>query len=137
MALKIPERALISGDEAVALAALNAGVLLGTGYPGTPSTEILEAFALLGGKAQWAPNEKVALEVGVGAAFGGVQTGGNSSAIVDGAAAVLVASALLSFYGHWWPIAAYFSLMAAIGLVTTFFAPETRGRDLNLPEDAI
>ena len=31
----------------------------------------------------------------------------------------------------------YFSLMAAIGLVTTFFAPETRGRDLNLPEDAI
>ena len=50
---------------------------------------------------------------------------------------VLVASALLSFYGHWWPIAVYFSLMAAIGLVTTFFAPETRGRDLNLPEDAI
>lgn len=74
MALKIPERALISGDEAVALAALNAGVLLGTGYPGTPSTEILEAFALLGGKAQWAPNEKVALEVGVGAAFGGART---------------------------------------------------------------
>ena len=74
MAVKIPERALISGDEAVALAALNAGVLLGTGYPGTPSTEILEAFALIGGKAQWAPNEKVALEVGVGAAFGGART---------------------------------------------------------------
>ena len=74
MAIKIPERALISGDEAVALAALNAGVLLGTGYPGTPSTEILEAFALIGGKAQWAPNEKVALEVGVGAAFGGART---------------------------------------------------------------
>ena len=74
MAIKIPERALISGDEAVALAALNAGVLLGTGYPGTPSTEILEAFALLGGKAQWAPNEKVALEVGLGAAFGGARS---------------------------------------------------------------
>ena len=74
MAIKIPERALISGDEAVALAALNAGVLLGAGYPGTPSTEILEAFALIGGKAQWAPNEKVALEVGVGAAFGGART---------------------------------------------------------------
>jgi MHS family metabolite:H+ symporter-like MFS transporter len=57
--------------------------------------------------------------------------------IMSGGTAPLVASALLSFYGHWWPIAVYFSLMAAIGLVTTFFAPETRGRDLNLPEDAI
>ena len=55
------ERKLLSGDEAVALAAIDAGVALGTGYPGTPSTEILENFAGLGGKAQWAPNEKVAL----------------------------------------------------------------------------
>jgi indolepyruvate ferredoxin oxidoreductase alpha subunit len=67
------ERQLISGDEAVALAALHAGVALGTGYPGTPSTEILEAFDTLGGRAQWAPNEKVALEVGLGAAFGGAR----------------------------------------------------------------
>jgi indolepyruvate ferredoxin oxidoreductase alpha subunit len=64
------ERQLLSGDEAVALAALHVGVALGTGYPGTPSTEILEAFSELGGRAQWAPNEKVALEVGLGAAFG-------------------------------------------------------------------
>ena len=63
------DRQLLSGDEAVALAALHAGVALGTGYPGTPSTEILEAFDALGGRAQWAPNEKVALEVGLGAAF--------------------------------------------------------------------
>ena len=42
------DRQLLSGDEAVALAALHAGVALGTGYPGTPSTEILEAFAALG-----------------------------------------------------------------------------------------
>ena len=63
------DRQLLSGDEAVALAALHAGVALGTGYPGTPSTEILEAFSELGGRAQWAPNEKVALEVGLGAAF--------------------------------------------------------------------
>ena len=68
------ERRLLSGDEAVAAAARDAGVLLGTGYPGTPSTEILEAFAALGGRAQWAPNEKVALEVGLGAAFGGART---------------------------------------------------------------
>jgi indolepyruvate ferredoxin oxidoreductase alpha subunit len=67
------DRQLLSGDEAVALAALNSGVALGTGYPGTPSTEILEAFDALGGRAQWAPNEKVALEVGLGAAFGGAR----------------------------------------------------------------
>jgi indolepyruvate ferredoxin oxidoreductase, alpha subunit len=65
------ERSLLSGDEAVAAGALDAGVHLGTGYPGTPSTEILEALDALGGPAQWAPNEKVALEVGLGAAFGG------------------------------------------------------------------
>lgn len=64
------ERLLLSGNEAVALAAYRAGVALGTGYPGTPSTEILEAFAQLGGKAQWSPNEKVALEVGLGVAMG-------------------------------------------------------------------
>ncbi|HET6440154.1 MAG TPA: thiamine pyrophosphate-dependent enzyme [Anaeromyxobacter sp.] len=67
------ERRLVSGDEAVAAAALDAGVHLGTGYPGTPSTEILETFFELGGRAQWAPNEKVALEVGLGAAFGGAR----------------------------------------------------------------
>jgi len=60
---------LHSGNEAVALAARDAGVALGTGYPGTPSSEILEHFHALGGKAQWAPNEKVALEVGLGVAF--------------------------------------------------------------------
>ena len=68
------ERQLLSGDEAVALAALHAGVALGTGYPGTPSTEILEGFSELGGRAQWAPNEKVALEVGLGAAFASART---------------------------------------------------------------
>ena len=52
MAAILADRMLLSGDEAVALAAFNAGVRLGTGYPGTPSTEILEAFARLGGKAQ-------------------------------------------------------------------------------------
>ena len=66
-------RRLTSGNEAVALAALHAGIKLGTGYPGTPSTEILEAFDALGGHAQWAPNEKVALEVGIGAAFAGAR----------------------------------------------------------------
>ncbi|GKY12314.1 hypothetical protein THJ046_07140 [Campylobacter jejuni] len=48
-----------------------------------------------------------------------------------------MASALLAYYGTWWPIATYFVLTAGIGFVTTFFAPETRGRDLNKIEDAI
>jgi indolepyruvate ferredoxin oxidoreductase alpha subunit len=63
-------RQLLSGNEAVALAALHYGVALGAGYPGTPSTEILEHFSAYGGRAQWSPNEKVALEVGLGVAFG-------------------------------------------------------------------
>ena len=66
-------RVFLSGNEAVALAALHLHFALGTGYPGTPSTEILERFSELGGKAQWAPNEKVALEVALGAAFGGAR----------------------------------------------------------------
>ncbi len=66
--------ALLSGDEAIALAALHCGVTLGTGYPGTPSTEILETFADLGGNAQWAPNEKVAAEVALGVAFASGRT---------------------------------------------------------------
>lgn len=57
--------------------------------------------------------------------------------ILSGGTAPLVAAALLSYTGHWWAIAVYFSAMATIGFLTTFVAPETRGRDLNLPEDAI
>ena len=70
---KPSQRLLLSGNEAIARAALHAGVALGAGYPGTPSTEILENFSLLGGRAEWAPNEKVALEVAIGAAFGGAR----------------------------------------------------------------
>ena len=60
---------LVNGNEAVAHAARDTGIILGVGYPGTPSTEILENFSALDGRAEWAPNEKVALEVGIGAAF--------------------------------------------------------------------
>ncbi len=67
------KQVLLSGDEAVALAAFHAGVALGVGYPGTPSTEILEEFSRLGGHAQWSPNEKVALEVAIGAAYAGAR----------------------------------------------------------------
>ena len=66
--------ALLSGDEAIARGALEAGVLVATAYPGTPATEILEALAACPEvRAQWAPNEKVALEVALGASFAGAR----------------------------------------------------------------
>ncbi|HUU54092.1 MAG TPA: hypothetical protein VMY87_04155, partial [Armatimonadota bacterium] len=54
--------ALLSGDEAIARGAFEAGARVATAYPGTPSTEILESLVGYEGvQAQWAPNEKVAL----------------------------------------------------------------------------
>ena len=65
---------LMSGNEAIARGAYECGVRFASGYPGTPSTEILEEFAKYDGVyAEWAPNEKVALEVGIGAALAGAK----------------------------------------------------------------
>ncbi len=72
--MSVTERRLLNGDEAIALGCLHAGVAFGTGYPGTPSTEILECFSRLGGRAQWSPNEKVALEVAIGVAYAGARS---------------------------------------------------------------
>ncbi|HNS52873.1 MAG TPA: indolepyruvate ferredoxin oxidoreductase subunit alpha [Anaerolineae bacterium] len=63
---------LLSGDEAVARGAWEAGVKVASAYPGTPSTEILEELARYPGVyAEWATNEKVAVDVAVGAAYAG------------------------------------------------------------------
>jgi indolepyruvate ferredoxin oxidoreductase alpha subunit len=65
---------ILSGNEAIARGAWEAGVRLAAAYPGTPSTEILEAFATYEGVyAEWAPNEKVALEVATGASWAGAR----------------------------------------------------------------
>jgi indolepyruvate ferredoxin oxidoreductase alpha subunit len=65
-------RKLLSGNEAIALGAWEAGVAVGCGYPGTPSTEILEALSDYPGLyTEWSVNEKVALEVGLGASLAG------------------------------------------------------------------
>ncbi len=67
-------KALMSGNEAIARGACEDGVMFASAYPGTPSTEIMEAFAKYDGVyAEWSPNEKVALEVGIGAALGGAR----------------------------------------------------------------
>jgi len=67
---------LLSGNEAVARGAFEAGVRLAVAYPGTPSTEILETLAARYTSiySQWSPNEKVAYEVGIGASLGGART---------------------------------------------------------------
>ncbi|MBI2918526.1 MAG: indolepyruvate ferredoxin oxidoreductase subunit alpha [Chloroflexi bacterium] len=65
---------LLSGNEAIALGAYHAGVQVATAYPGTPSTEILETLASYEGLyVEWSTNEKVAMEVAAGAAFGGAR----------------------------------------------------------------
>lgn len=63
---------LLSGNEAIARGAWEAGCAVGAGYPGTPSTEILETFGQYPAVfAEWAPNEKVALDAAIGAAYAG------------------------------------------------------------------
>jgi len=64
--------ALLSGNQALAYGAWEAGVSVACAYPGTPSTEILETLAEFTEiDAQWSVNEKVAYEVALGAAIGG------------------------------------------------------------------
>ena len=67
---------LMTGNEAIARGAYEAGVKYASAYPGTPSTEILENIALYKNDivAEWAPNEKVALEAAAGGAFAGART---------------------------------------------------------------
>src|SRR5512146_268212 len=65
---------ILSGNEAIARGAFEAGCRLACAYPGTPSTEILEnTVNYKEMDSSWAPNEKVALEVAIGAAFGGAR----------------------------------------------------------------
>jgi len=64
----------LSGNEAIALGAYEAGVKVASGYPGTPSTEIMENLSRYDGVyTEWAPNEKVGLEVAIGASFAGAR----------------------------------------------------------------
>ena len=67
-------RTLMSGNEAVARGAWEAGVAIGVGYPGTPSTEVLENLVKYDGvRCEWAPNEKVAAEVAGCVSLGGAR----------------------------------------------------------------
>ena len=67
---------ILSGNEAIARGAYEAGVRIAVGYPGTPSSEILESLAQYGNEVycEWAPNEKVAVEVAAGASLVGARS---------------------------------------------------------------
>jgi indolepyruvate ferredoxin oxidoreductase alpha subunit len=67
---------LMTGNEAVARGAYEAGLVFASAYPGTPSTEILETLGTVYRDSlysEWAPNEKVALEAALGASIAGVR----------------------------------------------------------------
>ncbi|MBR4949161.1 MAG: indolepyruvate ferredoxin oxidoreductase subunit alpha, partial [Clostridia bacterium] len=69
------EKTIMLGNEAIARGAYEAGVKLSSAYPGTPSTEISEYLASYDEVyTEWAPNEKVAVEVAIGASISGVRS---------------------------------------------------------------
>lgn len=69
------EKTIMLGNEAIARGAYEAGVLVSSAYPGTPSTEISEYLSQYKDElyCEWAPNEKVAAEVAIGASMAGVR----------------------------------------------------------------
>ncbi len=75
---KAGSRHLLMGNEAIARGALEAGVRVAAGYPGTPSSEIIETLAAVAGErdlyVEWSVNEKVALEVAAAASFAGLRS---------------------------------------------------------------
>ena len=74
---KAGSEALFMGNEAIARGALEAGVNVATGYPGTPSSEIIESLGAVANErnlyVEWSTNEKVALEVAAAASFAGLR----------------------------------------------------------------
>lgn len=69
------DKKIMLGNEAIARGAYEAGVKVSAAYPGTPSTEISENIVKYKGDiyAEWSPNEKVAMEVAIGASMSGVR----------------------------------------------------------------
>ncbi|MHA2400752.1 MAG: hypothetical protein ACXADU_17925, partial [Promethearchaeota archaeon] len=72
-------KAILLGNEAIARGILEAGVIIGAGYPGTPSSEILTVLAEMQPyhphlKLEWSINEKVAFEVAFGGSMSNVRS---------------------------------------------------------------
>jgi indolepyruvate ferredoxin oxidoreductase alpha subunit len=66
------------GNEAIARGAIEDGVHVAVGYPGTPSTEVIENLTRqateTGMHVEWAVNEKVAIDIGAGVSYGGARS---------------------------------------------------------------
>ena len=75
---KAGTRCLLMGNEAIARGALEAGISVAAGYPGTPSSEIIENLARVAGErnlyVEWSVNEKVAMEVAAAASYAGLRS---------------------------------------------------------------
>ncbi|MFN3534891.1 MAG: thiamine pyrophosphate-dependent enzyme, partial [Desulfatiglandales bacterium] len=71
-------KVLLQGNEAIARGALEANVVFGSGYPGNPSSEIIETLAEAAKSlpiyVEWSTNEKVALEAATAASFSGIRS---------------------------------------------------------------
>jgi indolepyruvate ferredoxin oxidoreductase alpha subunit len=96
--LQIPPpgtRLVLTGNQACALSAATFGCNLGVGYPGTPSSEILDTLVLIEGahKTQWETNEKTAVEKAIGASMAGARV----MATMKHVGANVAADPLLSF----------------------------------------
>lgn len=73
--INVSEKKILLGNEAIARGAYEAGVKVSSAYPGTPSTEVSESLVQYDEiYAEWAPNEKVATEVAIGASIAGVRS---------------------------------------------------------------
>ena len=73
--IKVSKKTIMLGNEAIARGAYEAGVKVTSAYPGTPSTEVSENVVKYDGiYAEWAPNEKVAAEVAIGASMAGIRS---------------------------------------------------------------
>ena len=75
---KAGDHQLLMGNEAIARGALEAGISVAAGYPGTPSSDIIESLARVAKErhlyVEWSANEKVALEVAAAASFAGLRS---------------------------------------------------------------
>jgi len=73
--INVSEKKILLGNEAIARGAYEAGVKVSSAYPGTPSTEVSESLVQYDEiYTEWAPNEKVATEVAIGASIAGVRS---------------------------------------------------------------
>ncbi|MGB9630587.1 MAG: thiamine pyrophosphate-dependent enzyme [Candidatus Methanodesulfokora sp.] len=71
--MEYEEVMLLSGNEAIARGIYEAGASIATGYPGTPSSEVIQELIKLGVNAEWSVNEKVAFEIAYAAALSGLR----------------------------------------------------------------